>query len=102
MIEQLEQEITLLERHLHVLRVVLANEPIGIVQLSNRTDYPHHKVRYSLRQLEEHGLIDPTPQGAIATEQADTFVEDHTEQLDAVIETLDGLTDDETSTSHRN
>ena len=66
----------MLERHLQVLRMVIENEPIGIVKMSNETGYPHHKVRYSLRVLEEENLIEPssrapsrrrTPRGSSAT-----------------------------------
>ena len=47
--------------------MVIENEPIGIVKMSNETGYPHHKVRYSLRVLEEENLIEPSSQGAITT-----------------------------------
>ena len=57
MIDRLEKEVDMLERHLQVLRMVIENEPIGIVKMSNETGYPHHKVRYSLRVLEEENLI---------------------------------------------
>jgi len=52
MIDRLEKEVDMLERHLQVLRMVIENEPIGIVKMSNETGYPHHKVRYSLRVLQ--------------------------------------------------
>ena len=59
MIDRLEKEVDMLERHLQVLKMVIENEPIGIVKMSNETGYPHHKVRYSLRVLEEENLIEP-------------------------------------------
>ncbi|MFC7028454.1 hypothetical protein ACFQH8_15515 [Halomicroarcula sp. GCM10025710] len=76
MIDRLEKEVDMLERHLQVLRMVIENEPIGIVKMSNETGYPHHKVRYSLRVLEEENLIEPSSQGAITTEQTGEFVDD--------------------------
>lgn len=88
MIDRLEKEVDMLERHLEVLKMVIENEPIGIVKMSNETGYPHHKVRYSLRVLEEENLIEPSSQGAVATEDTMAFVE----ELDAHLEeTIDQL-----------
>lgn len=91
MINRLEGEVTVLDRHLHVLKTVIANEPIGIVKTANELGYPHHKVRYSLRILEEANIIEPTVQGAITTDQAERFVETLTEDLDASIDKLDSM-----------
>ncbi|MCL9817353.1 hypothetical protein [Natronocalculus amylovorans] len=84
MIDRLEKEVDMLERHLQVLRMVLDNEPIGIVKMSNETGYPHHKVRYSLRVLEEENLIEPSSQGAITTERTAEFVDELDEKLDDI------------------
>ena len=81
----------MLERHLQVLQMVIENEPIGIVKMSNETGYPHHKVRYSLRVLEEENLIEPSSQGAITTEDTHEFVNDLDEKLDHIIDKLDGM-----------
>ncbi len=81
----------MLERHLQVLRMVIENEPIGIVKMSNETGYPHHKVRYSLRVLEEENLIEPSSQGAITTEDTEGFVEELDDKLDHIGEKLDGM-----------
>ncbi|MFW5949933.1 MAG: hypothetical protein ACOCR6_01095 [archaeon] len=91
MIDRLEKEVDMLERHLQVLRMVIENEPIGIVKMSNETGYPHHKVRYSLRVLEEENLIEPSSQGAITTEQTQEFVDDLDEKVDQTIEKLEGM-----------
>jgi len=88
MIDRLEKEVDMLERHLQVLRMVIENEPIGIVKMSNETGYPHHKVRYSLRVLEEENLIEPSSQGAITTDDTAEFVEDLDEKLDSTMEKL--------------
>jgi len=88
MIDRLEKEIDMLERHLTVLRMVNENEPIGIVKMSNETGYPHHKIRYSLRVLEEEDLIEPSSQGAISTEETAEFLEDLDEKLDVMSERL--------------
>jgi len=81
----------MLERHLQVLRMVIENEPIGIVKMSNETGYPHHKVRYSLRVLEEENLIEPSSQGAITTEDTGEFVDDLDEKMDDIISTLEDM-----------
>jgi len=91
MIDRLEKEVDMLERHLQVLRMVIENEPIGIVKMSNETGYPHHKVRYSLRVLEEENLIEPSSQGAITTEQTQQFVDELDEKVDQTIEKLEGM-----------
>lgn len=91
MIDRLEKEVDMLERHLQVLRMVIENEPIGIVKMSNETGYPHHKVRYSLRVLEEENLIEPSSQGAITTEDTEGFVEELDGKLDHIGEKLDGM-----------
>ena len=79
------------ERHIEVLRMVIESEPIGIVKMSNETGYPHHKVRYSLRVLEEESLIEPSSQGAITTDQTETFVADLDGKVDTIVEKLDGM-----------
>ena len=95
MIDRLEKEVDMLERHLQVLRMVIENEPIGIVKMSNETGYPHHKVRYSLRVLEEENLIEPSSQGAITTEDTAEFVSDLDSKIDEIIEKLEGMKIDE-------
>ena len=95
MIDRLEKEVDMLERHLQVLQMVIKNEPIGIVKMSNETGYPHHKVRYSLRVLEEENLIEPSSQGAITTEDTHDFVNDLDEKLDHIIDKLNGMKIDE-------
>ncbi|MWG36842.1 hypothetical protein [Halomarina oriensis] len=95
MIDRLEKEVDMLERHLQVLKMVIENEPIGIVKMSNETGYPHHKVRYSLRVLEEEDLIEPSSQGAITTETTAEFVADLDDKVDEIVDKLDGMKIDE-------
>ena len=91
MIDRLEKEVDMLERHLQVLRMVIENEPIGIVKMSNETGYPHHKVRYSLRVLEEENLIEPSSQGAITTESTQGFVDDLDDKVDVIVDQLQDM-----------
>ena len=78
----------MLLRHFEVLRMVLEDEPIGIVKMSNETGYPHHKVRYSLRVLEEESLIEPTSQGATTTDQAREFVAELDDNVENISDKL--------------
>jgi predicted transcriptional regulator len=91
MIDRLEDEVNMMERHLQVLKMVIKNEPIGIVKLSNENGYPHHKIRYSLRVLEEENLIEPSNQGAITTERAEGFVDELNGRLDEAIYTIEEM-----------
>ena len=75
MIERLENEVNMLNRHRQVLTMVINREPIGIVTMSDETGYPHHKIRYSLRVLEEENLIEPSSQGAITPGGTVEFVD---------------------------
>ncbi|MXR21628.1 hypothetical protein [Halobacterium bonnevillei] len=91
MIDRLEKEVDMLERHLQVLRMVIENEPIGIVKMSNETGYPHHKVRYSLRVLEEENLIEPSSQGAITTERTSEFVDELDDKVDDLVDKMEAM-----------
>jgi len=77
-------EVKILERHLDVLKTVKENEPIGIIRLSQMTGLPQHAVRYSLRILEQDGLIEPSRGGAVTTDRVH-------EALGTIESTLDDL-----------
>ncbi|WP_158057085.1 hypothetical protein [Halorussus halophilus] len=97
MIDRLEKEVDMLERHLQVLKMVIESEPIGIVKMSNETGYPHHKVRYSLRVLEEENLIEPSSQGAITTERTSEFVAELDDKINEINDKLEGMKIGETA-----
>jgi predicted transcriptional regulator len=67
---RVQHELELLKRHVLVLKKVMESGPIGIMKLSTETGIPDHLVRYSLRVLEQKGLIEPSMQGAVATRSA--------------------------------
>ncbi len=67
---RVQHELELLKRHVIVLKKVMDSGPIGIMKLSLETGIPDHLVRYSLRVLEQQGLIAPSTQGALATKSA--------------------------------
>lgn len=74
----------MLARHLIILKYVVENEPIGILKLAEETKIPSHKVRYSLRVLEQEGLIAASAPGAVTTERTRPFLD----ELDAMIEKI--------------
>ena len=79
--EKVSAELDMLQRHLIILKQVVENEPIGILKLSEETNIPSHKVRYSLRVLEQEGLIKASAPGAVTTEQTTPFLS----ELDSMI-----------------
>ena len=83
---RVRHELELLNRHVIVLKKVIESGPIGIMKLSLDTGIPDHRVRYSLRVLEQHGLIIPSTQGAIATKSAAAAYLEFEAELDKIIE----------------
>jgi predicted transcriptional regulator len=81
----------MLNRHLQVLWLVIESEPIGIVKIADETGFPHHKVRYSLRVLEEESLVEPSNQGATTTAETERFVESLDEEIDHFLHALDDM-----------
>lgn len=82
--EKVGGELEMLQRHLVILKQVVENEPIGILKLAEETKIPSHKVRYSLRVLEQEGLIKASAPGAVTTKETQSFLKD----LDGMIEDL--------------
>jgi len=71
----------------------MEHEPIGIIRLSEQLNIPQHKVRYSLRILEQEGLIQPSPDGAIITDNVPPFLDHLKEILDSLSGTVKELRD---------
>ncbi|MDN7024944.1 hypothetical protein FGU65_08605 [Methanoculleus sp. FWC-SCC1] len=91
MLEKLKAEIERVTRHLQVIRAVAEHQPIGIMKLSDVLDLPYHRVRYSLRILEQEGYIRASPAGAVATARADELIRALDGQVDELIELLQTL-----------
>ena len=53
----LSDDVELLERHISILKTVRENQPVGLIRLSEMTGIPKHRVRYSLKLLEQQGII---------------------------------------------
>ncbi len=81
----------LMQRHVHMLKAIMENQPIGIIRLSELLKYPQHKVRYSLRILEQEGLIEPSPDGAITTADLPEFLNQLKKILDSTSKTVKEL-----------
>jgi predicted transcriptional regulator len=88
---KLEDEVSLMQRHVGMLKAIMENQPIGIIRLSELLNHPQHKVRYSLRILEQEGLIEPSPDGAVTTEKLDDFMGHLKKVLDATARTVKEL-----------
>jgi predicted transcriptional regulator len=82
MLAKTMEEIDLMERHLEMLKVTMKYQPVGIIRLSEILDMPKHKVRYSLRLLEQNGLIVATTEGAMVTDKYDQFMIELSTYLD--------------------
>lgn len=91
MLENLEKEIRLQKRHIKILKYVKDNGPVGIIRLSELSGIPQHKVRYSLRVLEQKGIIRPSLQGALLTDKAREFLQELPAKLDNLKKELDKL-----------
>lgn len=92
MLARLEKQIAKEKRDVEVLVTVLRHEPIGIARIAEVSDIPEHKVRYSLRMLENDGFVEPTPEGATTPDDIDGRVERVNEGIDALEGRLRDLT----------
>jgi predicted transcriptional regulator len=86
-----EKELDLLSRHIEVLQTVRKNGPIGIIKLSKIIGQPQHVIRYSLRTLEKGGIIKPSSQGAVVTDNLHESLGTLESTLDNIITTMDEL-----------
>jgi predicted transcriptional regulator len=91
MIDRLTDQVDKEARDLRILQAVVDHHPIGIVRISKETGIPEHKVRYSLRMLENDGLIDPTQQGAVPADDIAARVTEINHGLDELAEQVSVL-----------
>ncbi|WP_226011810.1 helix-turn-helix domain-containing protein [Halomicrobium salinisoli] len=85
-LDRLGEQVDKEARDLTVLAAVLEHGPIGSARLSEVTDVPEHKVRHSLRMLEDDGLVEVTADDAVAADDA-------ADRLDGMNDGLDDLAD---------
>lgn len=76
------EDVELLERHISILKTVKGNQPVGLIRLSEMTGIPKHRVRYSLKLLEQQGIIVATPEGATVSDRYDGFMNDISSYID--------------------
>lgn len=88
---RVQHEMELLKRHIIILKKVIESGPIGILKLSIETGLPDHLVRYSLRVLEQQGLIIPSTQGAIATKTAKEAFSEFKSELEKIREMTEDI-----------
>ena len=89
--DRVETEMELLERHIIILNNVIKKCPIGIMKLSEETGIPNHKVRYSLRVLEQERMIIPSTLGAIATDEAREFMKNYKSSITSLRKKIDRI-----------
>jgi predicted transcriptional regulator len=87
----IETELDILKRHVNILKVLQKDQPMGIIKLSEITEYPQHMVRYSLRILEQDGIIEPSSKGAITTDKVPQTLIELKESLKYISESVDRL-----------
>lgn len=61
------------------------------MKLANEGGYEHQDVRYSLKVLEEDGIITPSNHGAITTERTEEFASGLDERLATLADRLDSM-----------
>ena len=90
--ERMRKDLDLLRRHVTLLKVVEEHQPIGIIRLSELSGHPQHRVRYTLRVLEQEGLLKPSQGGAVTTKKAQQFHEKLRVFLEEMKTTVESLT----------
>ncbi len=93
--KELEEDLKTIKRHISIIQTLMKEQPAGIIRISNETGIPQHKIRYSLRILENDGLISPSKEGAILTpkfiENRDQIAEEARKLSDDMSELYKGL-----------
>ncbi|MDQ1253717.1 MAG: hypothetical protein QG646_2906 [Euryarchaeota archaeon] len=97
LLENIGNELDLTERHLLVLKKVIEEAPIGILKLAEVTGMQNHKVRYSLRVLEQAHLIKPSAQGAVPGEAVAKFLQEFEMELEKIKEKVSRIKEIEAS-----
>ena len=85
------EDVELLERHISILKTVKGNQPVGLIRLSEMTGIPKHRVRYSLKLLEQQGIIVATPEGATVSDRYDGFMNEISSYIDELATRIGNL-----------
>ena len=76
---ELENALSTIERHISILKILLNEQPVGIVRISRETGLPEHKVRYSLKILERERVVEASSQGALISPE---FIDNRSSIMD--------------------
>ncbi len=87
----MKAETELLGRHIQVVKAVMEHQPIGIMKLAELLDIPFHRIRYSLRILEQLGYIKASPSGAVATQRTGELLAHLDKDIDELIDLLEKM-----------
>jgi predicted transcriptional regulator len=93
MVDRLRTQVEKEKRDQQVLRVVIDDGPIGINRIAQETGIPEHKVRYSLRMLENDELVEPTPDGAVPVDDIASRLDRINHGIDDIVARLEALKD---------
>ncbi len=91
MIERLARQLGKEERDLLVLETVLRHHPIDVDRIAATIDIDEHKTRYSLRMLEDDGLVESTPDGSVPADDIADRVDEINDGLDGLVDRIDRL-----------
>ena len=89
--DRLSEQVDKEGRDLQVLVTVIERGPIGIGRIAEATGIDQHKVRYSLRMLENDGLVEPTQDGAVPADDIDASVDRMNQGIDHLVERLETM-----------
>ena len=81
---KLKAEAEMVLRHLEVMRTVMEKQPVEIFKLSDILNMPKHRVRYSLRVLEQSGIIVPTQYGAMIRDEGYDKIEEMKKEIEDI------------------
>ncbi|KUJ94480.1 MAG: hypothetical protein XD40_0253 [Archaeoglobus fulgidus] len=88
---KLKAEAEIVLRHLEVLKTVMEKQPVGIFKLSDILNMPKHRIRYSLRVLEQSGIIVPTHYGAMVRDEGYDKIEEMKGELKEIKELINNI-----------
>ena len=91
LVDRIGDELDLLARNVEILEKLSKSPPTGIIRLSEALHLPIHKTRYSLHLLEREGVIQPSADGAVVTDQAKEFWVNLNRSLDRMAEVIQRL-----------
>ena len=67
MLRKLKRELELVHRHVILLKLIKTKGPIGVRKASRALNLKPHEVRYSIKVLKTHNLIEQTTRGVKLT-----------------------------------